>query len=54
MVRRKRLTKLTCSFCGKGAADVAKIIPGQDGAICDECIRVANELLDEGGIPTTR
>ena len=52
MKARSRFSALRCSFCGKGPDEVAKIIPGEAGAICDECVRVANELLEEDGIPT--
>jgi hypothetical protein len=29
--------KLTCSFCGKGEADVAKLVAGPRVYICDQC-----------------
>ena len=36
-----------CSFCGKPARDVHKIIAGPTSAICDECVDLCVELLDE-------
>ena|SRR2546425_1257615 len=34
-----------CSFCGKTYAEVAKLITGAEGNICNECISVCNEVL---------
>lgn len=40
-----------CSFCGKDADEVRRLITGLDGAtICDECIRLGAEILTEEGI----
>lgn len=36
-----------CSFCGKNEASVSKLIAGRDGFICDECIRVCSDIIDE-------
>jgi ATP-dependent Clp protease ATP-binding subunit ClpX len=36
-----------CSFCGRGAAQVDKIITGPSVHICNECIRLCNEVLAE-------
>jgi hypothetical protein len=36
-----------CAFCGKRARDVRKIIAGPTSAICDECIDLCVEVLDE-------
>ena len=42
---------LHCSFCGKPASDVQRLIPGEDGAyICDECILLGTEILAEDGV----
>lgn len=41
---------ITCSFCGKHVDHVKKMIegPGPDHAyICNECIRLTNDILDE-------
>lgn len=35
-----------CSFCGKSESQVAKMIEGQNGYICDECIDACNLILD--------
>ena len=37
-----------CSFCNKTQAQVRKLISGPNGAyICDECIDVCSEILEE-------
>lgn len=36
-----------CSFCGKSSSYVRKMIAGPGVNICDECIRVCNQILDE-------
>jgi hypothetical protein len=36
-----------CAFCGKRARDVRKIIAGPTSAICDECVGLCVEILDE-------
>lgn len=36
-----------CSFCGKNEASVSKLIAGRDGFICDECIKVCSDIIDE-------
>lgn len=37
-----------CSFCNKSQAQVRKLIAGPEGAfICDECIEVCTEILEE-------
>lgn len=39
---------LRCSFCAKLDADVGKIIAGPGIYICDECVRLCNEILAAG------
>jgi len=39
---------LSCSFCGKSQREVRKLIAGPTVYICDECIKVCNEILAEG------
>ncbi len=38
---------LKCSFCGKSQDQVKKLIAGPDVYICDECVELCNEILDE-------
>ena len=35
-----------CSFCGKHQRDVTRLIAGQAGYICGDCIRLCAEVLD--------
>jgi hypothetical protein len=46
-VRGARNGAIRCSFCGKAEAEVAKLIAGQAGFICDECVRVCTGLIAE-------
>lgn len=40
--------KLRCSFCGKSQDQVQKLIAGPNGLyICDECIEICADILDE-------
>ncbi|MCL2565716.1 MAG: ATP-dependent Clp protease ATP-binding subunit ClpX [Defluviitaleaceae bacterium] len=36
-----------CSFCGKTQEQVRKLVAGPNVYICDECIELCNEILDE-------
>ena len=48
MAGRKGEEVVRCSFCGKAQAQVRKLIAGPNGAyICDECIEVCAEIIDE-------
>ena len=38
---------LFCSFCGKGQKDVTKLIAGPAVYICDECIQLCSEIIEE-------
>src|ERR671916_973371 len=46
--------QLLCSFCGKSQRQVKKLIAGPGVYICDECIDLCNEIIDEEltGAPT--
>jgi len=39
--------QLTCSFCGKLQDEVKKLIAGPTVYICDECIDLCNDIIDE-------
>ena len=39
--------RLKCSFCGKTQDQVKKLIAGPEVYICDECVELCNEILDE-------
>ena len=41
--------EIICSFCGKSAGDAGRIIAGISAYICDECVEMCYELLDDTG-----
>jgi len=47
MKRRTSRTEIRCSFCGKSADQVDKIVTGPGVNICSECIKLCNEVLRE-------
>ena len=36
-----------CSFCGKGSAEAHRLIAGPGVYICDDCVRLCDEILAE-------
>ena len=38
---------LRCSFCGLGEGEVARLFEGHSGFICDECVGVCQDIIDE-------
>ena len=47
MARTTDQEQLLCSFCGKSQRQVKKLIAGPGVYICDECIDLCNEIIDE-------
>jgi ATP-dependent Clp protease ATP-binding subunit ClpX len=45
--------QLLCSFCGKSQRQVKKLIAGPGVYICDECIDLCNEIIDEESVAAT-
>ena len=43
----KKTQNITCLFCGKGVDQVEKIIEGPSVHICNECVGLCNEVLEE-------
>ncbi|MFO1541563.1 MAG: ATP-dependent Clp protease ATP-binding subunit ClpX [Chloroflexota bacterium] len=43
-----------CSFCGKSQEQVRKLIAGQGVYICDECIHLCQEIIEEEMLETPR
>ena len=39
--------QLKCSFCGKNQEQVRKLVAGPGVYICDECIELCNEIIEE-------
>jgi hypothetical protein len=44
MFKRNRLA---CSFCGKGAAEVSKLVAGPRVFICDSCVAEASRIMSD-------
>ena len=42
---KKDESNLKCSFCGKGHAEVKKLIAGPTVYICNECVELCNEII---------
>src|SRR3990167_9429600 len=40
-------SRLKCSFCGKSQDQVRKLVAGPGVYVCDECVELCNEILDE-------
>ena len=38
---------IKCSFCGSGQDEVAKLVSGPSVYICNECIRLCNDILED-------
>src|SRR6188768_1448008 len=43
-----------CSFCGKSQEQVRKLIAGQGVYICDDCINLCQEIIEEEMLETPR
>src|SRR5918995_1700794 len=43
-----------CSFCGKSQEQVRKLIAGQGVYICDECINLCQEIIEEEMLESPR
>jgi ClpX C4-type zinc finger len=39
--------RLACSFCGKSAAEVSKLVAGPKVYICDACVAIASRIIDD-------
>ena len=42
------IEEFNCSFCGKGQREVEKLIAGPGVYICDDCIHLCNDIIEEG------
>ena len=47
MPKNDRTKSVRCSFCGKTQENVKKIIAGPGVYICDECIRICDDILED-------
>lgn len=39
--------QIKCSFCGKDQSQVKKMVAGNGVYICDECIELSKQVIDE-------
>ena len=46
-VKKEHTVNLSCSFCGKSQREVRKLIAGPTVYICDECIKLCNDIIAE-------
>jgi|SRR5688500_18195241 ClpX C4-type zinc finger len=44
--------RLACSFCGKSAAEVSKLVAGPQVYICDACVAIASRIIDDSSSAT--
>ena len=42
-------SRLACSFCGKSAAEVSKLVAGPKVYICDACVAAAGRIMSKPG-----
>jgi ATP-dependent Clp protease ATP-binding subunit ClpX len=49
-----RIEERRCSFCGRPEGRVGRLIVGEKGAICPDCVEIASELLKEQGVRPQR
>ena len=47
MTDSKKQKKLHCSFCGKNQDEVKKLIAGPSVYICNECVDLCNDIIEE-------
>ncbi len=45
--KNEKEVELVCSFCGKTQKEVKRLIAGPSVYICDECISLSNEILED-------
>ncbi|HYX92908.1 MAG TPA: ATP-dependent Clp protease ATP-binding subunit ClpX [Myxococcaceae bacterium] len=46
-MKKEHHVNLSCSFCGKSQREVRKLIAGPTVYICDECIKLCNDIIAE-------
>jgi len=47
LVKLELRPRLHCSFCGRDQENVQKLIAGPRVYICDECVSLCNEILED-------
>ena len=51
MMSEDKKKELRCSFCGKSEREVHRMIQGPGVRICDECVRLCMDVLEDGYEP---
>jgi ATP-dependent Clp protease ATP-binding subunit ClpX len=46
--------RLACSFCGKSASEVAKLVAGPHVYICNSCVDLAKDIMDNSEVGPTQ
>jgi ATP-dependent protease Clp ATPase subunit len=44
--------RLACSFCGRTAEEVSKLVAGPKVYICDRCVAEATRIMNDSDDPT--
>ncbi|MBW1872785.1 MAG: ATP-dependent Clp protease ATP-binding subunit ClpX, partial [Deltaproteobacteria bacterium] len=47
MANDELIPPVACSFCGKPQGEARKLIAGPTVYICDQCVRLCNEIISE-------
>ena len=47
MSKNEDKRQLKCSFCGKNQEQVKRLIAGPNVYICDECVELCDEIIQE-------
>jgi ATP-dependent protease Clp ATPase subunit len=42
-----KFRQLHCSFCGRSETEVLKLVAGQRGYICDQCVAIASQIMND-------
>ena len=45
--QRRNLDQRVCSFCARDQSQVEKLVAGPGVYICDRCIELCNEILEQ-------
>jgi ATP-dependent Clp protease ATP-binding subunit ClpX len=48
------MDEISCSFCGKRRSEVRKLISGPNVYVCDECVALCNEIIEQDESPPPR
>lgn len=45
--QRKAGAELACSFCGATKTEVASLVAGPGGSICDGCVTLSGQVIEQ-------